>query len=189
MVYEEIEQYLEGQKVTPEVVTAVVPDSNLPIVFIKNGKKGLKLNGKEIVAATFEEILPFQATLAIAKKKGKFGLIDATGKTILNFDYSSVRYLSGLGYLIEQNGLLGIFELNQGFTIPISYEGIKPFEKTYLLVSNAGKDGLLTLTGKQVLDTKYQRISRFDTETLLLVQEDKIAYFLEKENRFIERLP
>jgi hypothetical protein len=189
MVYEEIEQYLEGQKVTPEVVTAVVPDSNLPIVFIKNGKKGLKLNGKEIVAATFEEILPFQATLAIAKKKGKFGLIDATGKTILNFDYSSVRYLSGLGYLIEQNGLLGIFELNQGFTIPISYEGIKPFEKTYLLVSNAGKDGLLTLTGKQVLDTKYQRIARFDTETLLLVQEDKIAYFLEKENRLIERLP
>jgi hypothetical protein len=189
MVYEEIEQYLEGQKVTPEVVTAVVPDSNLPIVFVKNGKKGLKLNGKEIVAATFEEILPFQATLAIAKKKGKFGLIDATGKTILNFDYSSVRYLSGLGYLIEQNGLLGIFELNQGFTIPISYEGIKPFEKTYLLVSNAGKDGLLTLAGKQVLDTKYQRISRFDTETLLLVQEDKIAYFLEKENRLIERLP
>ncbi len=189
MVYEEIEQYLASQKVTPEVPNAVIPDPNLPVIFIKNGKKGLKMNGKEIVAATFEDILPFQETLAIAKKKGKFGLIDITGKTILNFDYASIRYLSGLGYLIEQNGLLGIFELNKGFTIPIAYEGIKPFEKTYLLVSNAGKDGLLTLSGKQVLETKYQRISRFDTETLLLVQEGKLTYFLEKENRLIERLP
>ncbi len=189
MVYEEIEQYLESQKVTPEVPNAVIPDPNLPVIFIKNGKKGLKMNGKEIIAASFEDILPFQATLAIAKKKGKFGLIDITGKTILNFDYASILYLSGLGYLIEQNGLLGIFELNKGFTIPIAYEGIKPYEKTYLLVSNAGKDGLLTLTGNQVLETKYQRISRFDAETLLLVQEEKIAYFLEKENRLIERIP
>jgi len=92
-------------------------------------------------------------------------------------------------FLIEQNGFLGVFELNQGFTIPIAYEGIKPFEKAYFLVSNAGKDGLLTLTGKQVLDTKYQRISRFDAETLLLIQDNKISYFLEKENRLLERLP
>jgi len=167
----------------------MLSDPNFPVIFIKNGKKGLKLNGKEIVAATFEEILPFQAAVAIAKKKGKYGLIDATGKTILNFDYASIRLLQGLGFLIEQNGLLGIYEINQGFTIPIAFEAIKPFEKTYLLVSNAGKDGLLTLTGKQVLETNYQRIARFDAETLLLVQEEKMTYFLEKENRLIERLP
>ncbi len=190
MVYEEIEQYIESQKVTvPEVITSMLSDPNLPVIFIKNGKKGLKLNGKEIVAATFEEILPFQAAVAIAKKKGKYGLIDATGKTILNFDYTSIRLLQGLGFLIEQNGLLGIYEINQGFTIPIAFEAIKPSEKTYLLVSNAGKDGLLTLTGKQVLETNYQRIARFDAETLLLVQEEKMTYFLEKENRLIERLP
>ena len=71
----------------------------LPIVFVKNGKKGLKFNGKEIVAATFEEILPFQATLAIAKKKGKFGLIDATGKTILNFDNFRINNLINISLL------------------------------------------------------------------------------------------
>ncbi|MFM6946107.1 MAG: WG repeat-containing protein [Flavobacteriales bacterium] len=190
MVYEEVEQYIESQKVNaPEVITPILSEPNLPVIFIKNGKKGLKLNGKEIVAASFEDILPFQAAVAIAKKKGKYGLIDANGKTILNFDYSSIRYLSGLGFLVEQNGLLGIYEINKGFTIPIAFEAIKPFEKTYLLVSNAGKDGLLTLAGKQVLETKYQRISRFDTETLFLVQEEKISYFLEKENRLIERIP
>lgn len=190
MVYEEIEQYIAGQRVIPSVVsTPVIADPSLPLVFVKNGKKGLKLNGKELLAATFEDILPFQAAVAIAKKKGKFGLIDAAGKTILNFDYTSIRYLAGLGFLIEQNSLLGIYEVNKGFTIPIAYEGIKPFEKTYLLVSIMGKDGLLTLDGKQVLATNYERIARFDSETLVLIQGDKMAYFLEKENRLIERLP
>jgi hypothetical protein len=189
MVYEEIAQYLESQKAVQDIAASVQTEPILPLVFIKNGKKGLKMNGKEIVASTFEEIFPMQSAVAIAKKKGKFGLIDYAGKTILNFDYTSIRNLFGMIFLIEQNGFLGVFELNQGFTIPIAYEGIKPFEKAYFLVSNAGKDGLLTLTGKQVLDTKYQRISRFDAETLLLIQDNKISYFLEKENRLLERLP
>jgi hypothetical protein len=107
----------------------------------------------------------------------------------LNFEYSTIRFVTGLGYLIEQNGLLGVYDPANGFLVPLAFEGIKPFESKYILVSLAGKDGLLDLKGKEVLAPSYQRISRFDSQTLVLVQDQKLLYFSETSRQFITRKP
>jgi hypothetical protein len=95
--------------------------------------------------------------------------------------------VTGLGYLIEQNGLLGVYNPANGFLVPFAFEGIKPFENNYILVSLAGKDGLLDLKGKVVLAPNYQRIARFDSQTLVLVQDQKLLYFSEASQQFISR--
>ena len=198
MAYEEVAQYLSGleadardQQVSQEQQASTQPVvlNTTPQVFIKNGKKGLKINNKELLPASLEDISAFIGTYAIAKKKGKYGLIDSGAKTLLNFEYSAIRYVTGLGFLIEQSGLLGVYDPAKGFLIPIAYEGIKPFENKYILVSLAGKDGLLELNGKEVLAPSYQRIVRFDAQTLVLTQEQKLFYFLEGSHQFISRKP
>lgn len=198
MVYDEVAQYLKGlaadsldQQISSEQLTnSQAPVINsLPQVFVKNGKKGLKLNNKELLAPTFEDISAYIGNYAIAKKKGKYGLLDLGAKTILNFEYSAIRYVTGLGYLIEQNGLLGVYNPANGFLVPFAFEGIKPFENNYILVSLAGKDGLLDLKGKVVLAPNYQRIARFDSQTLVLVQDQKLLYFSEASQQFISRKP
>ena len=198
MVYEEVAQYLSGlaadsldQQIAIEQQgsSQTLVSSPLPQVFTKNGKKGLKLSNKELLPASLEDIAPFTVIYAIAKKKGKYGIIDTQGKTILNFEYSTIRFVTGLGYLIEQNGLLGVYDPANGFLVPLAFEGIKPFESKYILVSLAGKDGLLDLKGKEVLAPSYQRISRFDSQTFVLVQDQKLLYFSETSRQFITRKP
>ena len=198
MVYEEVAQYLSGlvadsldQQISSEqqLNSQTLVSNSLPQVFTKNGKKGLKLNNKELLPASLEDIAPFTGIYAIAKKKGKYGIIDNQGKTILNFEYSAIRFVTGLGYLIEQNALLGVYDPANGFQVPLAFEGIKPFENKYILVSLAGKDGLLDLKGKEVLAPSYQRISRFDPQTLVLVQDQKLLYFSENSRQFITRKP
>lgn len=198
MVYEEVAQYLSGlaadsldQQIAIEQQgsSQTLVSSPLPQVFTKNGKKGLKLSNKELLPASLEDIAPFTGIYAIAKKKGKYGIIDTQGKTILNFEYSTIRFVTGLGYLIEQNGFLGVYDPANGFLVPLAFEGIKPFESKYILVSLAGKDGLLDLKGKEVLAPSYQRISRFDSQTLVLVQDQKLLYFSETSRQFITRKP
>jgi hypothetical protein len=198
MVYEEVAQYLSGlaadsldQQIAIEQQgsSQTLVSSQLPQVFTKNGKKGLKLSNKELLPASLEDIAPFSGIYAIAKKKGKYGIIDTQGKTILNFEYGAIRFVTGLGYLIEQNALLGVYDPANGFLVPLAFEGIKPFESKYILVSLAGKDGLLDLKGKEVLAPSYQRISRFDPQTLVLVQDQKLLYFSESSRQFITRKP
>jgi hypothetical protein len=53
----------------------------------------------------------------------------------------------------------------------------------------AGKDGLLDLKGKEVLTPSFQRIARFDPQTLVLVQDQKLLYFSETSQQFISRKP
>ena len=103
--------------------------------------------------------------------------------------HSAIRFVTGLGFLIEQNALLGVYDPANGFQVPLAFEGIKPFENKYILVSLAGKDGLLDLKGKEVLAPSYQRISRFDSQTLVLVQDQKLLYFSENSRQFITRRP
>ncbi|MEN9743228.1 MAG: hypothetical protein RLZZ65_1033 [Bacteroidota bacterium] len=195
MPYEEMAQYLESLQVENQLFTdstlsvSPVETSQLPLIFIKNGKKGLKLNNKEILAPHFEEIAPFIGTYAIAKKKGKYGLIDAQGKTILAFEYNAIRFVAQMGFLIEQNELLGVFEPSKGIFIPVVYEAIKPFENQYVLVTKGGKDGLLNKEGIEILAAQYQRIARFDAQTLVLTLQDQLLYYLESQKIFISKKP
>lgn len=195
MPYEEMAQYLESLQSENQLINdstsnvSTVETNQLPVIFIKNGKKGLKLNNKEILPPTFEEIAPFVGTFAIAKKKGKYGIIDAQGKTILAFDYNAIRKVLHLGYLIEQNELLGVFDPQRGIFIPVSYEAIKPFENQYVLVTKDGKDGLLSKAGIEVLAPQYQRIARFDAQTLVLTHQDQLFYYIEAHKIFITKKP
>lgn len=86
------------------------------IAFVRKGKNWTAIDreGKQKLEDSFEEIKylaleseqnAFFKTLIIAKKKGKYGILDIEGKTLLNFEYDKLTFVPDkFGFNVEING-------------------------------------------------------------------------------------
>ncbi len=86
------------------------------IAFVRKGKNwtAIDRSGKQKLEDSFEEIKylaleseknAFFKTLIIAKKKGKYGILDIEGKTLLNFEYDKLTFVPDkFGFNVEING-------------------------------------------------------------------------------------
>ncbi len=86
------------------------------IAFVRNGRKwtAIDRNGKQTLEDSYEEIKylaleteqnAFFKTLIIAKQKGKYGILDIEGKTLLNFEYDKLTFVpEKFGFNVEING-------------------------------------------------------------------------------------
>ncbi len=86
------------------------------IAFVRKGRKwtAIDRNGKQKLESSYEEIKylaleteknAFFKTLIIAKQKGKYGILDIEGKTLLNFEYDKLAFVpEKFGFDVEING-------------------------------------------------------------------------------------
>ncbi|WP_338764703.1 WG repeat-containing protein [Bernardetia sp. ABR2-2B] len=86
------------------------------IAFVRKGRKWTAINrkGKQTLEDSYEEIKylaleteqnAFFKTLIIAKKKGKYGILDIEGKTLLNFEFDKLTFVpEKFGFNVEING-------------------------------------------------------------------------------------
>ncbi|MEN9699927.1 MAG: hypothetical protein RLZZ301_1125 [Bacteroidota bacterium] len=174
----------------------LLPIVNQPKYFVAKYRNELQVldeKGKKIIPAGFEWFaaapnqVRLEEGLICLSKRGKWGLLDVTSKTVLPFEFDAIRFVAGLGFVVERLNEIGVFRAAQNFVVPIRYEQLKLFEKNYIMVSLNAKDGLLDLNGKEILPTAFQRIARFDAQTLVLYANGALCYFLEKESRILTR--
>lgn len=86
------------------------------IAFVRKGRKWTAIDrkGKQTLEDSYEEIKylaldteknAFFKTLIIAKQKGKYGILDINGKTLLNFEYDKLTFVpEKFGFNVEING-------------------------------------------------------------------------------------
>jgi hypothetical protein len=86
------------------------------IAFVRNGRKwtAIDRNGKQTLKDSYQEIKylaleteqnAFFKTLIIAKKDGKYGILDVEGKTLLDFEYDKLTFVAEkFGFNVEING-------------------------------------------------------------------------------------
>ncbi|PIY12405.1 MAG: hypothetical protein COZ18_02210 [Flexibacter sp. CG_4_10_14_3_um_filter_32_15] len=86
------------------------------IAFVRKGRKWTAIDrkGKQTLEDSYEEIKylaleteqnAFFKTLIIAKQKGKYGILDIEGKTLLNFEYDKLTFVpEKFGFNVEING-------------------------------------------------------------------------------------
>ncbi len=139
--------------------------------FSKNGKWGIyNFNSKRITTTpTFDSLGLFQIRksdeflFAIAKKKGRFGLIDDKANTISPFEWDSV-FLAGTkeNAVVQKDSLLGLIDTRTGDVLHRPYfNTISDFPKgktPLAIVEKEGRKGCINIKGEVVADTKYDSI-------------------------------
>jgi hypothetical protein len=83
------------------------------LVVRKNKKSALYVNRKFLTDFEYDTITSMFGSIKVEKNK-KFGLIDATGKTLLPLEYDALEYIKK-GKKIEatKNGTITSFDLNE----------------------------------------------------------------------------
>lgn len=61
--------------------------------YYENGKMGLKVNGEKVTPPIYDRVTPCQPFSFIVRQNDKFGLVDSTGKTLLDCSYDLITQL------------------------------------------------------------------------------------------------
>ncbi|MFC5528182.1 WG repeat-containing protein [Cohnella yongneupensis] len=133
----------------------------------KAGKKGLIDNtGKQLLLPIYDDIdVEFKDEKVVGfiqvKKGNQFGLVNLTGKVIVPVVYDSVNHWSFDDYATAgtNGGKTAVYNLN-GVLITKDYDSVN-FVDGWGIVTTGGKSGIITKTGKVVVEPVYEDIQSF----------------------------
>ena len=133
-------------------------------VFEKGDRFGYLNQQKQVVIpAVFDRVNHFSGNYALVKFRGKYGIIDRTGKARTGFNYDSDRFVADLpsGYIFAtKNNLQGVVDLEGNTLIPPEYESISAaiFQWGYGIVEKKGKMGIIDLNNRVLVPFEYEDI-------------------------------
>jgi hypothetical protein len=124
---------------------------------------------------------------AIAKKNGKYGVIDSLNKVVLDFKYDAIDYQyseDDMYILAQQKGKWGAFSTQGKAVIPLAYNELGKIiidPNRPMGVMNKGKWGYINSAGKQLIAYQFENASRFDYVYADESKKNKKPYALVKK--------
>jgi len=111
--------------------------------------------------------------------------MDKAGKEIMKPAYEYAEsFLNGFA-IVELGGAQGVIDPKGSVIVPLEYGSIVDVNNAFWMVSKFSKYGLLNKKGEIVVPIEYDKIIRMD-DMFVLVKENEIHYFYEKEMRMIK---
>ena len=111
------------------------------------------------------------------KKDGKYGLINLSGKSLLNCEYDDIYTLKGVenSLIIEKNEKVGLVDNSGRVVIEAIYTEIKPLGTEaldgYIVKNEVGKYGVIGASKEQKLEFNYEKIEQVVGNNLFVVTE------------------
>lgn len=145
-------------------------ESNV-LKYLKDGKYGLmNLSGEILTENIYDNIeaLSGVENSYVVTIDSKEGIIDNTGKTIIDINYIEISNLgedNKKGYIIKsEEGLYGIIDYSNNIVLETNYESIKNiYGNNYYVITENGKEVLVNKTGETVLKDEFDTISQILT--------------------------
>ena len=112
------------------------------------------------------------------EKNGLYGLIDLSGKELLQCEYAKIEALEGVQntFKITKDGKVGIADNKGNVLITPSYDEITSLDKDksqgFIVKSSDGKYGIVDTANKQVLETKYDTVEKIYRNDYYVVTEN-----------------
>jgi len=125
--------------------------------FKENGKWGFEDWGDIRIPAEYEELPTYYSSFMIAKKNGKFGVINGKNEVMIDFIYDRIEFHKSTldrynnWYLIlTKGGYQGLYEKQKGMLIPVQYKKlVENINEQITAISEDGEKIVLNLrTGK-----------------------------------------
>lgn len=112
------------------------------------------------------------------EKNGLYGLIDLSGKELLQCEYAKIEALEGVQntFKITKDGKVGIADNKGNVLITPSYAEITSLDKDksqgFIVKNSDGKYGIVDTANKQVLETKYDTVEKIYRNDYYVVTEN-----------------
>lgn len=153
--------------------------------------KVINSNGSEIISG-YELVEPiynydknnnvlFEDNVLLAKKDGKYGMVDYAGNVLLNCEYEKIEALQGIenSFIITKDGKVGLADNKGKVIIKEEYKKIialgDNYQNGYIVVNNDNKYGVIDFTGNQILENKYKDIKNVYGNEMYVVKNTKYA--------------
>ena len=163
--------------------------------------KALDSNNKEIFT-DFEQIesIPntdeqnnvwYESNVLKVKKDGKYGLIDLDGKEILKAEYSEIFAMPGIenSLKIKKDDKYGIVNTEGKIIIEPKYQDITTLgkdDKSGFIVKNEnGKYGIVSYLDAQILDAKFDEVTKVYGNDLYVVKQDNKIQLVGKDSNVV----
>lgn len=124
-------------------------------VFKSNNQYGLKLNGKTIIDATFQELAIVENSKKVfvqAKQNNKFGLLDSLGNVLILCEFDSIYGITDSTTFVMKNKLKGLVKLDGQVIIPSEYESISVDSLGVIILKKNNKYGILLNTADSLIE-------------------------------------
>ena len=178
--------YLSGNKVLviKAKVGSIIKDCPWGIILEKGNTVNIIDTNGNVLPKDFEAIR-IHGNLAIARFQNKFGLIDRSGKNVVEFGFDSISlilrssFLARKGskkFLIFESGKKIYFSGNRQPEV-LRYSTNKGIFTSYFMVLTDSLDrkGVFSRQGKQLLPFAYDQITQLDQHLFSVVQDKKVG--------------
>ena len=159
-------------------------DGKCPVSNI-DGKWGyIDKEGKLVISHQFDNAESFFNGSAVVKAGSKAGLIDATGKYLINPQYSDMQSDGDL-FLVEQDGKFGWTDKEGKIIINPQFSAAFPFNNGNLASVQSGeKYGFIDKEGKIIINPQFDGALPFNGKLALVVSANKIG-FIDNEGKYV----
>jgi len=141
------------QQIFPDGFTIYALDENQLVVKNQNGYQRLEWNTWKTEPLNFDEISPASDPFffreqknvgLIAKKGGKYGFIEHSGKEVLPFIYEEIAgFRNNMAFVVKLNGKYGLVNNRNEIVRPFVYDSYG-FSKEYMYLSDKGKKEIIS---------------------------------------------
>ena len=128
------------------------------------------------IKTDFDEFARFRTNFLLAKKDGKYGLIDTLGNEVIPPRYSQILHLEGDSLFKVKKFLWGVYNINKGLATIIKYENISNYNNTFAKVKIRGKSGLINRRGEEVAAVQFDHF-QFQEEFVKAFVSTKMHYY------------
>tara|TARA_R110000737_G_scaffold202403_1_gene221621 strand:+ start:38405 stop:40507 length:2103 start_codon:yes stop_codon:yes gene_type:complete len=136
----------------------------------------LKIPAKFETFPNYLENCQFIGNSALAKSKGKYGLIDKTGKFIIPNIYNQLGVNSSL-IAFNKGKLWGFIDGKNKVVIKPAYDWAESFVGETAIVAKFDQLGVINTQGSPVIPIQFDEISRMDKERFLVSFNDKVGLY------------
>lgn len=144
------------------------------IMVIFDNKVGiLDYEGQSLVACKYEALQDARENLIIFKEKGKYGLINISGKQILPPTYDDIEpFVHGYAKVTDKKGRKGIIDTNGELVCETIYEEVGHFVNKFAAVKINGRWGFINELGVECIPPKYKDYKRLSEEYIAVCCDD-----------------
>lgn len=121
--------------------------------------------GHSLISCKYEYLQDAKENLLIFKEKGKYGLINISGKQILPPIYNAIEpFVQGFAKVTDKKGRKGIIDTNGELVCETIYEEVGHFVDKFAAVKVNGKWGFINELGAECIPPKYKDYKRLSEQ-------------------------
>ena len=124
------------------------------------------------------------------EEAGKKGIVDRTGKLILEKAYDGIRLIDDNNISLLKDEKFGVYNISDNKLIEPKYFGeLEPYDSTKYIAKDFFMYGIIDLNGDVILPFEYQSIQFWDSSSVVLKKSDKYSiYNIERNNEIIGQI-